>query len=350
MDYPILEPPYLTHDLPGVGGVLKREIEDFRVDEIPSYSPTGEGTHLFVHFEKRDLDTKRAVDSIARALECDPRTAGWAGLKDRRGVTSQWASIEGGDAGRARELRLDGIRVLDAAPHPHKLRTGHLKGNRFAICIRDVEGSLETATAILERLERTGCPNYFGTQRFGRGGDNLTRARRWIVEGGRPPKKRFERKLLVSSLQAALFNEVLGRRVEEGLLGHAVEGDLLKKEDTGGLFIAEDLDAEDARVVAFDVSPTGPMFGVKMRWPTGQAARREEEVLEKAGLDRERLASFRKAGEGTRRVMRIRPQDAVLRLEEGDLYLEFTLKKGAYATVIAREIMKPSSGEAPPPR
>jgi tRNA pseudouridine13 synthase len=143
---------------------------------------------------------------------------------------------------------------------------------------------------------------------------------------------------------------VLGRRVTEGLLGRALEGDLLKKEDTGGLFIAEDLDAEDPRVAAFEVSPTGPMFGVKMRWPTGQVARREEEVLQKSGLDRERLASFRKAGEGTRRVMRIRPQDAAVRLEEGDLYLEFTLKKGAYATVIAREIMKPISGDTPSPR
>jgi tRNA pseudouridine13 synthase len=323
-----------------VGGALKTEPEDFRVDEIPAYSPKGEGTHLFVRFEKRDLDTKRAVDAIARGIQCDPRGAGFAGMKDRRAVTTQWASFEGGEPDRALALSLDGIRILEAAPHPHKLRTGHLKGNRFELRIRGATPDLGLVRAVLARLSEVGCPNYFGAQRFGYEGKNVDRALRWIVGGGKPPRKRFERKLLVSSLQAALFNTVLGKRVEEGLLARWVEGDLLKKVDTGGMFIAENRDEEQGRLDRFEVSPTGPMFGAKMRWPAGEALAREESVLSGAGLDREHLGSFRKAGEGTRRVLRIRPGEVAASLEDDVIHLSLTLDKGAYATVITREITK----------
>jgi tRNA pseudouridine13 synthase len=340
MDYPYSAPPHLTADLPGVGGSLKTEPEDFRVDEVPAYPPSGEGTHLFVRFEKRDLDTKRAVDAIARALDCDPRGAGFAGMKDRRAVTTQWASFEGGDPERALALSLEGIRILEAVRHPHKLRTGHLSANRFELRIRGATPDLGIVRAVLDRLGEVGCPNYFGAQRFGHEGRNVERALRWIADGGKAPRKRFERKLLVSSLQAALFNTVLGKRVEEGLLGRWVEGDLLKKEDTGGMFVAEDREEEQGRLDRFEVSPTGPMFGAKMRWPEGEALAREESVLAGAGLDREHLRSFRKAGEGTRRVLRIRPQEVEASVEDDVIHLQLTLKKGAYATVITREIMK----------
>ncbi|RLB53496.1 MAG: tRNA pseudouridine(13) synthase TruD [Deltaproteobacteria bacterium] len=344
MDYPVESPPFATPTLSGVGGSLKASLEDFRVDEVPAYSPSGTGTHLFVHFEKRDLDTKRAVEAIARGLECDPRSVGWAGLKDRRGITTQWASIEGGDPDKALELRLDGIRMLDAKLHEQKLRTGHLKGNRFQIRLRGVHGDADGAREILSALAETGCPNYFGPQRFGWNGNNLTRARRWIVDGGRAPRKRFEKKLLVSTFQAALFNEVTGRRLEDGLLAEAVAGDLMKKEDSGGLFIAEDLETEGPRVKAWEISPTGPMFGAKMRWPEAEAQIREARVLEGSGLERADLASFRKAGEGTRRALRFRPTDLEVAAEGENLLLAFTLRKGSYATVITREIMK--SGES----
>ncbi len=341
MDYPYSNPPFLTADLPGVGGRLKSEPEDFRVDEIPAYPPAGEGTHLFVRFRKRDLDTERAVRAIAQALGCDPRGAGYAGMKDRRAITTQWASIEGGNPESALALSLDGIQILEAARHPHKLRTGHLRGNRFVLRIRDARPDLEAVRAVLARLASVGCPNYFGAQRFGHEGKNVARALSWIADAGRPPRKRFEKKLLVSALQAALFNTVLGKRVEEGRLATWTAGDLLKKEDTGGLFVASDREEEQGRLDRFEVSPTGPMFGAKMRWPEGETLAREEAVLEGAGLTRAHLARFRKAGEGTRRVLRVRPEEATASLEEdGALVLALTLKKGAYATVITREITK----------
>ncbi len=341
MDYPYTEPPHLTTGIAGVGGTLKTEPEDFRVDEIPAYAPTGEGTHLFVRFEKRNLDTKRAVDTIARALDADPRGAGFAGMKDRRAVTIQWASFEGADPDRAMALELDAIRILEAARHPHKLRTGHLRGNAFEIVIRGATPDLGVVRAVLERLDAEGCPNYFGAQRFGYEGKNVERALRWVLGGGRAPRKRFERKLLVSSLQAAIFNTVSGQRVTEGLLGRCLDGDLLKKEDTGGIFVAEDHAVEQPRLDRFEVSPTGPIFGAKMRWPEGDALVRENAALEAWGLERALLKRFRKAGEGTRRVLRVRPKDVDLSLRpDGSILLRLTLNKGAYATVITREIMK----------
>jgi tRNA pseudouridine13 synthase len=331
-------PPLLTGDLPGVGGRIRAVPEDFRVDEIPAYSPSGEGPHLYVRFEKRGLDTHRAVAQIAKALDASPRDAGYAGQKDRHAITTQWASIAGGDRERALALALDGIRILEAAHHTNKLRTGHLRGNRFTLRIRDVRGTVDDARAIFDRLRRVGCPNYFGVQRFGR--DNLARARAWLVEGGRAPRDRFDKKLLVSVLQSALFNAVVAERVTDGLLDDVVLGDLSKKEDTGGLFVATDVDAERPRVKRFEVSATGPMFGSRMRHAEGASHARELRVLAAAGLTEDDLARFAKHGEGTRRVMRVRPEEVEIAAEGPHLVVSFTLPKGAYATVIMNEVTK----------
>ena len=241
--------------------------EDFVVDEIPAYLPEGQGEHLFVHFRKTGLNTPDAVARIAKALGVDPRNAGWAGLKDRHAVTTQWASFQGASAADARQLELPSIEVLDARPHVHKLRTGHLRANRFHLVVRGEPGQADTARQILELLVQRGAPNYFGEQRFGHADDNLVRARAWLLEGGKPPRERFKRKLRVSTLQAAWFNDWLAKRVESSELGRAIDGDLLRKEDTGGLFTTADLAEAQARLDRWEVSPTGPIFGPKMRQP-----------------------------------------------------------------------------------
>src|SRR6185503_858475 len=51
--------------------------EDFVVEELPAYAPSGRGEHLFVTFRKRGLTTLDAVRQIARALDVDPRGAGF---------------------------------------------------------------------------------------------------------------------------------------------------------------------------------------------------------------------------------------------------------------------------------
>src|SRR4029079_11091478 len=72
---------------------IRRTPEDFVVEEIPAYLPSGRGEHLFITFRKRGLTTPDAVRSLAQALGVDPNGAGYAGMKDRHAVTTQTASF-----------------------------------------------------------------------------------------------------------------------------------------------------------------------------------------------------------------------------------------------------------------
>jgi tRNA pseudouridine13 synthase len=340
-----LDPPRLCGP-PNVPGALRSTPEDFVVDEVPAYLPDGEGEHLYVRFEKVGLDTPEAVRRIARALGADPRDAGFAGLKDRHAVTRQWASFARVDPGRLADVELEGIRVLEHGLHRNKLRTGHLRANRFELRVRGVpaeaHGELARRLAV---LGEQGVPNYFGEQRFGREASNLDAARRWLIEGGRAPREPFRKKLLVSVLQAALFNELLGQRVSAGTFDGVVPGDLLRKEDTGGLFVSADPSVDAPRAQRFEVSATGPMFGSRMRWPEGEARALEEAALARWGLSPELLERFRASGEGTRRPYRVRLQSPAIGEDAHGIVLSFTLPSGSYATVVARELFElgPSS-------
>lgn len=322
-------------------GELRAEVEHFEVVEEIPYAPSGEGDHLFVRFRKRELNTPEAVRRIAKALEVEPRDCGWAGLKDRRAVTEQWASFLFGDAAKLQGASLDGVEVLEAVRHNHKLRTGHVKRNHFRLVVTG-EGSIEEAAAALEQLVRRGVPNYFGAQRFGRGGANLERAARWLLEGGRKPRKRHERKLLVSTWQSAVFNELLAARVTASELDGVVLGDLLRKEESGGLFVCEEPDVDGPRAAAFEVSATGPMFGDRMRWPEQTALGREEAALSRWGLEKDALASFRAAGPGTRRPYRARILAAAVEPHPSGALVTMTLPSGVYATVVMRELLEPA--------
>lgn len=346
-DLPFAVPPFTP-----IEARLKERPEDFEVREIPAYLPSGAGEHLYVHFEKRGLDTDRAVRAIAEALGAPARDAGFAGLKDRHAVTTQWASFHTrAEPPVALALELPGIRVLEAARHGNKLKTGHLDGNRFVVRLR---GALTDRLPDVERalgwIARSGAPAYFGVQRFGRDGDNAARARRWIVEGGRAPERPFERRLLVSALQSEVFNALLSARVEAGELGRILDGDLVRKEDSGGMFVADDVAEVQARADRLEVSATGPMLGAEMRWPEREAREREEAAMQAAGLTTEHLERFRRAGPGTRRSYRVLVRDATAVADADGIVVSFTLPSGAYATEIVRELTRGGAVEQRAPR
>jgi len=345
----ILRPVRLvTRDLPGTGGLHKAIPEDFVVEEIPAYLPSGDGPHTFLSIEKRGLDTDEAVTRIAAALGVAARDVGVAGQKDRQALTRQWISVPNVDPARALGLTLDGIRVLGAERHGNKLRTGHLRGNRFTLTLRGVvDDAPARARAILDGLVAAGgLPNYFGPQRFGARGDNGERGKRLLLGGGAAKGNPKQNRFFVSAYQAELFNRALDARIDDGLLRTALVGDVLKKSDTGGLFTVDDAALADAqaRLASGAVVVTGPMFGHTMMAPPAgtPAAAREESILAQEGITPAAFATLGKLAEGTRRPLLVpidrpeaRPGD-----EPGTLLLAFGLPSGSYATTLLAEVTK----------
>jgi tRNA pseudouridine13 synthase len=338
-----VELPYLTVDLPGIGGALRTTREDFFVDEEPAYLPSGEGEHVFAKIEKRGLTTSMAVERIAKALNVKDRDIGVAGMKDRHAVTRQWISLPPPtQVGAVEALVLEDITILEVGKHGNKLRTGHVRSNRFQLRVRGCgEASVARASEILERLARPpGAPNWYGEQRFGRDGDNAARGRAIVMGEGFPRDRKLAR-LLVSSLQSELFNQWLIARMADGLYSTVLAGDVLHKVG-GGMFTTEDPAVDGPRLTAGEVVLTGPMFGITMRQPAqaSAAAEREDKILADAGLERAAFATVRALAEGTRRDATITVgAPHVIGIDDG-IEVTFTLPGGTYATAVMREVMK----------
>jgi tRNA pseudouridine13 synthase len=337
--------PYLTEALVGTGGTLRTTDDDFVVDEELPYAPSGAGDHVFVRIEKRGTTSLDAARALARALGIRDRDIGIAGMKDRRAVTRQWLSLPppiGPE--QALAVELPGVRVLEAHRHAHKLRTGHVRANRFALRVRGVDaGAAERARQILAALSvPPGAPNWYGEQRFGRDGDNAARGRA-LVTGARPPgrDRRLDR-LMVSALQSQLFNDWLTARIGDVLYRAVLAGDVLHKRG-GGMFVCDDPATDQARLAAGELVVTGPMFGDRMRWPPdgSAAAEREAAILAHHQLERGAFATVRAIAEGTRRDAAIAIRDVAISGGDGStIEVAFTLPGGAYATTVMREVMK----------
>ncbi len=329
---------------------IKVRPEDFVVDEIPVYSASGEGGHTFLRIEKRMRSTEQVVGELARALDLTRRDIGYAGRKDRVAITRQWFSVPDCELDRALALELRDARVLEAVRHPHKLRTGHLAGNRFDIFVEGVSpDDIEAAEARCAVIAREGFANRFGEQRFGREGDNAERGRD-ILLGKRRARDRREARFLVSALQSAVFNEVLEERPLP--LDEVEVGDVAMRHDSSGLFHVEDAPAESARARAFEISATGPIFGTRMKEPHGAPFEREARVLDRFGIPAPDSLSPPRGIRlrGTRRSLRARPEDLEREREPHGLRLRFSLPPGTFATVLLETVfgaIESGSGETP---
>lgn len=316
--------------------------ETFTVEEIPAYLPSGEGTHLFLWIEKRGLTTLDVIARVAAALGVNGRDAGYAGLKDRHALTRQWLSVPSVDPERA--LAVPGSpewTIQQAVRHPHKLRLGHLRGNRFEVRLEGEagEGELRALEAAVARIAAEGLPNQFGAQRFGHGGDNAA-AGLALLRGQRRERDRRRRRLLLSALQSAVFNHALALRAASGPLTRLRPGDVLQKTDSGGLFVTTDLAVDQARVDRGEVVPTGPLPGGReTEPPPGSEARAlEDEAIAAAGATRDDFARAGRELPGARRPVIVRAQDLALHLDPRPR-LAFSLPAGAYATVLVDAVL-----------
>jgi len=334
---------------PRTRAVVKSRPEDFRVDEELKFSPDESGGHALLRVEKRNANTEWVARLLARHAGVRRVDVGYAGLKDRAAVTTQWFSIDlkGKPEPDWAEIGREDIVVLEESRHGRKLRRGALRGNRFTLRLREVSGDRAHLEQRLARIARTGVPNYFGEQRFGR--DNLNQAAAMFADPGRRVR-RFERGLYLSAARGWLFNQVLSRRVAEGTWERAVSGDAMVLDGSHSFFVIDEPDADiDARVTKGDIHPSGPLWG-RGELPTRDKARQLEECslaphqewcrgLERAGLEQQR------------RPLRVIParlqwswgeeRDIYKKVETTDcLELSFALPAGAYATSLLRELVE----------
>ncbi|QDT38709.1 tRNA pseudouridine(13) synthase TruD [Stratiformator vulcanicus] len=326
-------------------GRLKASPEDFRVTEVPAYEPCGEGDHLFIEVEKRDVSAEELVNQVARRLNIARGDVGVAGMKDRFAVTRQFLSVPGSCEEQIADIDGGGITVLSAKRHTNKLRTGHLKANRFEIVVRDAPDQLTlTAAATSELLKSKGMPNFFGPQRFGRDGSTLELGLNLLT--GRttkkaiPPRRRkFLLRLALSSVQSALFNRVVAIRMRSGRFDRLISGDVAAKVDSGGPFVVQDVDAEQHRFDEGEIVPTGPISGPKMRSPQSDAATLETAVLDEFGLTSEDFRRFPKLTTGTRRPLMVRVKDLEIEPVSDGTKFQFMLPPGSYATVLMSQFI-----------
>jgi tRNA pseudouridine13 synthase len=349
--------PRATGDLPGCGGVIRSEPADFVVDEVPLYEPCGDGDHLYLRVEKTDLSADLLRKHLARTLHVDPRDIGMAGLKDRRAVTRQWVSVPKSGLPNVERADSPQVRVLDAKLHRNKLRTGHLKANRFTLRVRDtVPDGLARTRRKLAVLERDGLANFYGGQRMGHGGSTL--AAGWaLVKGearvariGTPDgtvhqvdlRDRSLRRLAASALQSEVFNRTLARRLADGTVRTVLAGDVCCKIDSGGQFVSTEPEHDQRRVDVGEIAPTGPMWGPRMRCADAAAGALEAEILTQCGLLPEDIAALGPLAEGTRRALFVQIQElAIEGYKDSSLVVTFTLPPGSYATGVLHELMGP---------
>jgi tRNA pseudouridine13 synthase len=320
--------------------------DTFTVEEIPAYAPSGEGTHLFLWIEKRGLTTFDAIARIARALGLAPRDIGYAGLKDRHALTRQWLSLPGVAAERALAIADGDLKVLQAVPHPHKLRLGHLRGNRFEVTLTGeaTEAEREAFRARFDALAASGVPNRFGAQRFGAGGDNAAVGLA-LLRGERHERDKRRRRLLLSALQSAVFNRALELRAASGDLAQVRGGDVLQKTDSGGLFVTTDPAVDQPRVDRGEVIPTGPLPGGREIEPPPDTPSRaiDDEAIAFVGATREDFSRAGRELPGARRAVLLKASDPALQIPTepgGAVRVRFSLPSGGYATVFVDALLQ----------
>ncbi|WP_408950599.1 tRNA pseudouridine(13) synthase TruD [Lysobacter sp. Hz 25] len=329
---------------------IRTSSEDFRVEELPGFAASGSGEHLLLTVEKRGMNTAFAAKRIAAWAGIGEVGIGYAGLKDRHAVTVQRFSVHLPKriAPDLAGLQDDELRVLDSQWHAKKLPRGALAGNRFVLTLREIEGEREAIDARLAHIAARGVPNYFGEQRFGRDGDNVANA--LAMFGGRRVR-REQRSLLLSAARSELFNRALAVRVADGSWdglrdGASLAGEVWALAGSRSVFGPEAWSETLAqRLAAFDIHPSGPLWG-RGELRSTEAVR----ALELAALEGEQALALRAGLEAAgldqeRRALRLRPDGLAWRwLDDGALEVSFALPAGAYATVVLAELGEIRSG------
>lgn len=328
-----------AHGAAVLSAQMRSAPEDFLVEEIDAFEATGSGEHLLLTVEKRGMNTAFAAARIAQWAGIPEMGVSYAGLKDRHAVTRQRFSVHLPKrvAPELTALESAEMRIIKNEWHAKKLPRGALAGNRFELTLRDVQGDVAAMESRLSAIATHGVPNYFGEQRFGRGGNNVGNA--VAMFAGRRVR-REQRTMLLSAARSELFNRVLSARVADGSWNRGLDGEVWMLDGSRSVFGPEPwTDALATRLTEFDIHPTAPLWGRGDLRSTGDALALEASVLAdahalilRAGLESAGLKQ-------ERRATRLRPQALHWDwIESGALKLCFGLPSGTYATTLLAEL------------
>ncbi len=322
-----------------LSGIIRSQSEDFQVDEIQSFKPSGQGEHVWLHIQKTAENTDWVAGQLAKIADVPRRDVSFAGMKDRNAVTTQWFSVQmpGREAPDWQKFLPESIQVLAEKRHDRKLRRGTLQGNRFNILIRDFKGSEDELKASIERIRQQGIPNYYGKQRFGRGGFNVQKAEQWF-KGEFKVKGRQKRSIYLSAARSWIFNHVLSERVKNGNWNQPLDGDVFMLDGTQSSFSEAIDDTIIQRVAQLDIHPSGVLWGRGRPGSQGKVAEIEQKIAAKfpvlcEGLERYGLKQERKS----LRLI-VKNLSFAMMPEKQQVSLRFTLPSGAFATSVLNEI------------
>ncbi len=352
---------YLNHSLIDV--YFSKNSRDFVVDEVPVYDPSGEGEHLMLKIRKKDITTWDMIQKISEILGCKVRDIGYAGLKDKDGLTTQYITIYKKYENKLSDLNDEKIKILQKNIHKNKLRIGHLKGNNFFIRLKKVNSiDAQKIEEGLKSIQDMGMPNYFGYQRFGRDGNNYEIGRD-ILLGKTRERNKKKRNFFISAFQSHLFNLWLSKRVEISKLFNSFDmkeleklfeykkseiekiknqknffkilsGDMACHYPFGKVFECLDVEEESRRFLKKEITITGLLPGYKTKMATDIAG-----VLEKDFFDLEE--KIVKNMQGSRKFAWIFPEILSQKYKKEEAWFEFSffLPKGSYATVLIEELL-----------
>lgn len=329
----------LAHGGPEVRATLRAEPEDFRVEEQLGFAPSGEGEHLFLLIRKRNQNTAWVAAQLARAAGVREDAVSYAGLKDRRAVTTQWFSVQlpTRQLPDLSALWSDDIALQEQTWNARKLRRGAHRGNRFVIVLRALEGDRDRLEQRLAQIAAQGVPNYIGPQRFGHDNGNLL-AGEALLRGPARGRLSHRASLAVSAVRSALFNRVLGERIVQQSWSRCLPGDVLMLDGRGSFFRPDPDDATlGERLQQLEIHPTGALFGRGEPGVTADVLALEQRVAAATEGLAEALGSH--GLEAQRRALRLQVAELAWRWPEpAALELSFGLTAGAYATSVLREL------------
>lgn len=321
---------------------IRTTADDFQVDEQLGFSASGAGEHVLLRVRKRDANTAWVARELARLAGSRPHDVGYAGLKDRHAVTTQWFTVPGRRRPAADWVGIagEGFEVIEAAPHSRKLPRGALAGNRFRIVLRGFSGDPAQLVARVAEISVAGVPNYFGPQRFGRDLSNLEAVLERAAAPFRGGRGGGRDAMVLSAARSLLFNAVLAERVRHRTWNRLGLGDRANLDGRNAVFaVTEPPDATLIdRLAALDVHPTGPLPGRGDPGTGGDVRALEDAVI--AGFPEASSMIDGAGADASRRPLRLAVRGLRLApLSDTDWALEFSLRAGSFATVVLRELV-----------